>query len=173
MTIKNVKSNISIRLGLWTPTAEVLCYKCHGNIFHNTKNNQETDKFDDTVLTNSELEKMDTPIPLEEGKDITVCNKCGKSIQVYSEVANENNLMYEISKHNINSYLVQTGGGNSALEIPLKNGDYAWVTYDLSDDNNWMVCLYDKEGEYLNKHFATLDKNELLNYILNMDHLNK
>lgn len=172
MNLKNnLKEKVKVPFGIWMPNARVLCYKCHGNTFSNAKYNPKTNKTEDVVLNEEEFKAASEPKILEKGNDITRCNNCKKEIQVYNEVANENNLSYELAKHNVKSYMVQTGGMNSALEIPLKDDGFIWVTYDTCGDNDWCLCFYDKDGEYTDEHFVTFDKSELLDYILKLDNL--
>ena len=172
MNLKNnLKEEVKVPFGIWTPDAKVLCYECHGNIFSNVKYSTKTNKFEDVVINDEEFKKANTPESLKNVYSITKCNICNKDIQVYDEVANENNLCYELKNHNIKAYMAQTGGMKSALEIPLANEGFIWVTYDTNGDNDWLLCFYNKDGEYLDKCFSTLDKNELLDYILKMNNL--
>lgn len=67
--------------------------------------------------------------------------------------------------------MAQIGGMNSALEIPLKNNKFALVTYNTNGENDWYIGFYNEEGDFDDKSFYTLDKKELLDYILEIDNL--
>ena len=60
----------------------------------------------------------------------------------------------------------QTGGMNSALKIPLKDEKFALVTYNTNGEDEWSISFYNKDEDFDNKSFCTLDKDELLDYIL-------
>ena len=170
-TINNLKEEVKVPFGIWTPDAKVLCYECHGNVFSKTKYNEKTNKFEDEILNDEEFAKANEAVELNERNAVTKCHKCNKDVQVLEETAYENNLYYELKNHNIKSYMSQTGGMNSALEIPLKDDKFALVTYNDNGEDDWYIGFYKEDGDFDDKSFCTLDKQELLDYILEIDNL--
>lgn len=172
MSLKTKNKIVNEKLvpfGIWTPSAKILCQECHGNVFPGVKYNEESDKFEDLVMSEEEFEKACSPKPLGKNNEITKCNKCNKEIQVYDSVAYENNLRLKLKDHGINASMAQTGGMNSAIEISTKDDGFIWISYDVSCENEWYLAFYDKEGEYLEKDFITYEEKEILDYVLSLD----
>ena len=167
----NLKEEIKVPHGIWTPDAKILCYECHGNVFPKTKYNEEANESEDFVLDEKEFAKANEAVELIEWNAVTKCDKCNKDIQLRKEISFENNLSYELKNHNIESYMSQTGGMNSALKIPLKDEKFALVMYNTDGENDWYIGFYNEDGDFDNKSFCTLDKQELLDYILEIDNL--
>ena len=167
----NLKEEIKVPHGIWTPDAKILCYECHGNVFSKTIYNKEANKPEDYVLDKEEFAKANEAVELNEWNTVTKCNKCNKDIQLRKEIAFENNLSYELKNHNIESYMSQTGGMKSALKIPLKDEKFALVMYNTDGENDWYIGFYNEDGDFDNKSFCTLDKDEILDYILKIDNL--
>lgn len=155
--------------GIWTPSARVICYKCHGKVFPNAKYNKTTKKTEDLILTEEQFQKACTPQPLEENYEITVCEQCGKEIQVFYDIAYENNFCNRLRENNINAYMYQTGGMNSAIWIRTKDEGYALIVYDITGDEDWLMDFYDKDDEYIDKTYITKTEDEMLDYILKLD----
>lgn len=140
--------NIKYEKGIWTPFARVLCPKCHGNL----------------------NEEHCNPMELEEGNEITTCNKCGKEIQTYNSVANENNLVNRLKELGINAYMCQNGGMNSACEIAKKdNKGFYWITFGSIEDE-YLIGSYDNEGDYLGEgtDFYCYKVEEMIEHVLSL-----
>lgn len=165
MKSNNINKEVKAAHGIWTPYAKILCYECHGDTFPHCKYNPETDKFEDKVLDSEKFIKMSTPEAIEEGKAVTTCNNCNKPVQIYESVAFENNLVNILKEEGINAYMSQTGGMNSAAEILTKDDGFIWITYDVCGDNEWLVGIYDEEGDFSGEQYMTHDLDELLEYI--------
>ena len=164
----NLKNEIKVPLGIWTPNAQVLCYECHGDRFPYSKYNSITEKFEDEILSEEEFKDMKEPKPIKSGYGVTKCIKCRKDIQLREEVAYENSLTEVLKASNINAYMAQTGGMNSAVEIPTKDNGFIWVTYDTCGEDEWLLGVYDEEGDYLDESYMTQDLEELLDYIFKL-----
>lgn len=155
----------SVKRGIWTPWAQVLCYECHGN--ENLPNPK----------TDAEWARMTEPVPLMEDKAVTFCDGCGTDIQVYDSVAYEHNLVQALKDHGFDAVMSQTGGMMSGCSITpsedlQKDGDpdgigEILITYNDSGDNLYWMGIYDNDispadVEWGNISFATQD--EVINW---------
>ena len=129
--------------GVWMPTAQVLCYKCHGN--ENLPNPK----------TAEEWEKVTQPQELRYGNAVTFCDDCHTPIQVDESVAYEHNLVAALRECGIEAELSQTGGMCSAASIspsdelrgeggPDDVGQIL-VTYSFDGDGAYWVGVYDND----------------------------
>lgn len=168
MQSNNLEKEIKVPFGIWTPNAKVLCYECHGKRFPHSKYNSETGKFEDVVLNEEEFKDMDTGKFVIAGYAVTKCNQCQKDIQLQEEVAYENSLAETLKEAGLNAYMAQTGGMNSAVEILTKNNGFMWITYNTCGEDEWLLDLYDEEGDYLDESYMTHDLEELLDYIFKL-----
>ncbi|WNF21309.1 hypothetical protein [Mesobacillus jeotgali] len=137
------------KYGVWTPSAGVICFKCHGPQFNSGSYN-----------VNSEIwRELQKEQPLKKGNAITFCDKCYSAIQLIESVAEEHNMVARLRETGIDATMVQTGGMCSAGEIPISSGYYLF-TYSFDGDKTWWVVEYDEEGipvntvEHLNTHTA-------------------
>ena len=145
--------------GIWMPTAEVLCHECHGK-FVKTNISEEL-----KVLSEEKLHGYQSPVSICDNYALTECDKCSKIVQVPGEVAMENNLVKKIISLGITSYMVQTGGGCSACEVPKPDGGFYWITFGDIEETNWLVGSYDSEGEWLDEDMRFNNTSELVKAI--------
>lgn len=160
--------NQKIPYGIWTPSAQVLCYDCHGRKFVGVDFNPESEKFENRILSEEDFNKAKEEVELEGGNEITQCVKCGAFIQLEQATAKENNLSLKLKSKGVNAYMSQTGGMNSAVEIRKEDGGFVWVTYGLCDDGEWYLGSYDEEGEYDDYYYLTNDEEDMINHIVNL-----
>lgn len=151
--MNNKKHNKKTPLGIWTPKAEVLCFKCHGK------------KIGKVTLSDEEFKKQLEPIDLQEGKDITSCCRCGEEIQIYKPIAVENELVLTLRGYSVDANLAQTGGMNSSVEIKMPHNRIMSITFDEECNNEWFISFYDEEYELEDENFTTENYKELLEYI--------
>lgn len=180
MNIKN--KIIKLPVGIWTPSAKVLCPTCHGKVFYASRYNTETHKFENIELNDEEFEKIKESIALKEDYAITKCNVCKEKIQLYDATAYENNLNDELNALGVNSLMSQTGGMNSAIEIEKESNGYILITFDNDGEKEWYLghyddegcpeLIYDENGKEIDNYFLTTDKDELINYILDLKNKN-
>lgn len=151
----------SIKRGVWTPWAQVLCYDCHGN--ENLPNPK----------TDEEWARMVAPQPLADGNAVTFCDGCGADVQVYDSVAYEHNLVAALRDRGFDAVMAQTGGMMSGCSITpseelRKNGDpegigEILITYNDSGDDQYWMGVYDNDAssaevEWGNISFRTQDE---------------
>ena len=133
----------SIKRGIWTPWAQVLCYDCHGN------ENLPQPK------TEEEWARMSAPQPLADGNAVTFCDDCHTDIQVDDSVAYEHNLAAALRDRGFDAVMAQTGGMCSAVSItpsealqgakePDDIGEIL-ITYNDSGDNLYWMGVYDND----------------------------
>lgn len=151
----------NVKLGVWTPWAQVLCYECHGN--ENLPNPK----------TDEEWARMTAPQPLFDGNAVTFCDGCHADVQVYDSVAYEHNLVAALRDRGFDAVMAQTGGNQSGCSITpsedlQKNGEpdgigEILVTYNDSGDNLYWMGVYDNDVspadvEWGNVSFRTQDE---------------
>lgn len=168
----NPSEGESAKLGIWTPWASVVCYECHGNKFPNGEIDTES----------TEWKELTTPIPIENGKSITICDECNTPIQVNDSVAKEHNVAIELRKLGIDAKMWQTGGMCSAVGIlqigekePDKDGNnpYVMITYNINDENEFLVGEHDAKG-YLKDEFSCPifhSHDEVIKYVKGLSNL--
>ena len=66
-------------------------------------------------------------------------------------MAYENSLAETLKEAGLNAYMAQTGGMNSAVEMLTKNNGFIWITYNTCGEDEWLLGLYDEEGDYLDE----------------------
>lgn len=157
-----------VAFGIWTPTANILCYECHGKNFKNCSYNKETGKFEDKILSDEEFKKANTPGSIKENYAVTKCNKCSKDIQLYEEVAKENNLRMKLVDLGLDAYMWQTGGMNSAVGVHLPNENELAIVFDNESDisySQWLVEEIDKDGECLLDKSVVVKDEEIIDII--------
>lgn len=157
-----------IPCGIWTPSAEVLCYDCHGRKFVGVDFNPESGIFENRILSEEDFNKAKEEVKLKEGNEMTQCVKCGAFIQLEKSTAKENNLALKLQSKGVNAYMSQTGGMNSAVEIRKEDRGFVWITYDICDDEEWYLGSYDEEGEYDDNHYSTTKEDDMINHIVNL-----
>ena len=151
----------SIKRGVWTPWAQVLCYDCHGN--ENLPNPK----------TEEEWAHMVAPQPLADGNAVTFCDGCHTDVQVYDSVAYEHNLVAALRDCGFDAAMEQTGGMMSGCSItpseelqgekgPDDIGEIL-ITYNDSGDNLYWMGVYDNDActvdvEWGNLSFRTQDE---------------
>lgn len=146
----------SVKKGIWTPNAQIICYDCHGNKFPDTKQmNDGTFDWGWRSYGTSTWEKLRDLHILEEGNGLTLCDKCGCSIQIEEGLAREHNLAMKLQKLGINANMTQTGGMCSACEVtrtgPKAEGKYSayyLVTYNWDGDDGYFIGCYDNQGDW-------------------------
>lgn len=146
------------KIGIWTPWALILCYKCHGNQFPNKQ------------LSDAEMERLDTPVALTKGYQITQCSKCNMFVQVNESVAMENNMTKELRGMGYDSVIEQTGGMNSACilyimtdEVMDENTEYPpmyYLTYNINGDDKYWICGFDRDNEMIDDTEVCFDTYE-------------
>lgn len=149
-------TKLKLRTSVWTPYGMVLCYKCHGPEFNRGFGEQR-------ILTVEEMAWHEEQREVFDGQHMTTCNKCNRAIQAYDEVAEENNLAEAIKRRGIRAHLTQTGGMNSACEVPIKfEGELdehqerpyymlKW-TYEPREqelDEYFSISKFDENGEWI------------------------
>lgn len=111
--------------GLWTPWAEVLCYKCHGPNFREGKPIPDYEK----CCT----EAVMTP---PEGSEVTTCMRCGKWIHVAEDVAILNNVRMKLPSW-VSPRMEQTGGMMCALGMTFLGYYYMCTPCDDEPQVLW------------------------------------
>lgn len=151
----------SVKRGIWTPWAQVLCYDCHGN------DNLPEPK------TEEEWARMAAPQLLMDGNAVTFCDGCHTDVQVYDSVAHEHNLVHALRDRGFYAVMSQTGGMMSGCSIipsedlrengkPDGIGELL-ITYNDSGDNLYWMGVYDNDAcfadvEWGNISFRTQDE---------------
>lgn len=147
--------------GVWTPKATILCLPCHGPEF--PFGTHEPEKWAEMVKRQE----------LNENMDITYCDRCGRSLQLYTTIATENNFVFTLKSHKrIKAKMAQTGGMNSAAEIETVDGWY-YATFDFDGDKSWWLQRYNEDGEDMGEEyrFVTKDVVELIDHIESLIHV--
>lgn len=114
--------------GLWTPTALVLCYKCHGPNFGSRGK-----------MPRPEFYRMCRPLPKKPAEgEMTTCQKCRAPIYVRFDVARLHNLVLDARRllREQDAPVVrmeQTGGMCAAVEADLRGGQRL-AAYELEED---------------------------------------
>lgn len=139
--------------GVWTPHGIVTCVICHGPEFpHKT-----------FEVDSEEWEYFKHPSELREGKAVTLCHYCKDEIQVYETVAREHNMVLRLQQAGVDATMAQTGGMNSAGEIPATYDSYYLFTWDFVGNDKWWLVLYDSEGEDLGeKYWLSTELDDIL-----------
>lgn len=155
-------------IGIWTPWASVLCTECHGLIKHSG------------VKKEIEFREAD----LQDGYALTTCNACDKAIQVYDEVALENNLCNEIKDVGIKCEMMQTGGMNSACFITAEYGANItgvtkedeedemgyYITYNMNCDGMYVIASVGYDGEPFDDVFEEFEvMQDMLNFVQTLE----
>jgi hypothetical protein len=136
--LDRVKTISKAAMGIWMPNARVVCYDCHGNTFNRG--------FGETlVLTEAQMAKENTPVPITSKRGVTFCGDCSKAIQVSNHVAAEHNLVLALRSIGINSNMAQTGGMNSACGVNTTSGGYYLITFDFDSDGTYVGYEFDEE----------------------------
>lgn len=134
---------MNIKYGDWTPSGKVICINC-------------------------ESEALE---PLEEGNRVTVCDRCGKQIQLNDQVAGEHELALELRGLGVDASMWQLGGMCSAVGINRIGGqeeDYYLITYNMDGDGLYLLGYY-ANGDYIEDNsYSTEDKQEMIRYVLSM-----
>ena len=106
--------------GVWTPWAQVLCYRCHGPKFPSEK-----------VSPGHMLKYEEKAYPELPEQGHGFCDKCGRTIVLPKELANLSRLKHELFKLDIDVFpdLQQTGGMCAALSVDVHGKEWgAFVT---------------------------------------------
>ena len=126
------------RQGIWTPSASVLCFECHGPKLHGRPGTL----------------KVETPTfdAIPEGAGATKCEECDCDIVTDDKVAAEHNLVLALRDRGFtNASMMQTGGMCSGLMLPFGDGSMWWAMYgndeepDLPADRFWLM-VSDEDG---------------------------
>lgn len=155
-----------VKKGVWMPTAQLLCYECHGN------ENLPYPK------TEEEWRRITQPQELKYGNDVTFCDDCGTSIQVEESVAREHNLVAALRQRGFSAEMAQTGGMCSAASIepsealkgakgPDDVGEIL-VTYNDGGDGLYWMGAYDNDFSPLDPEWANVSfksQDEVISYI--------
>lgn len=152
------------RPGIWTPTARVICFECHGPVFPRKTYRVGADEW--LAVT--------TPKRLEEDNDITKCDTCECDIQLEEGIAQEHNLVLKLREVGIDAHMEQTGGMCSAACIEKKDGGYYYVTAGVDSDYQFVMGEYDNEGEWMEDSANERQFEELENmfiYIKSLDNV--
>jgi hypothetical protein len=155
----------------------VLCYECHGFKFPKTISDGDRGfKTIEIELSEFEQKRCTTPLPIEEGKRITFCDKCGQDIQVYDTVAVEHNLVKKLRDFGIDAFMEQTGGMNSACCVykkymgPLEKDTYPpyfMATFNWDGDDVWYIGSYDELGDWVEEEGVSFDnEKDIVNWFL-------
>lgn len=90
--------------GIWTPSAAVLCYACHGA--------------QGPVSVLDVCEHRQT-VSAGEGEGVTLCDRCSQPVVINAPVAAEHNLASMLRAAGFDASMDQTGGMCSAVEVTL------------------------------------------------------
>ena len=158
------------KLGIFTPYAKVICFKCHGSEFPNKE------------LSNEAMEDMDNPVALKKGNHFTRCDSCGSFVQLNKSVAQEHNIALELTELGYESELHQTGGMNSACSISInipqitedEEQPYYYMTYNFEGDDAYVIYGYNADGSTIEDSGYQCESYEkMLKHILNISNLKK
>ena len=155
-----------VRMGVWTPWAQCLCFDCHTN-----------EKLP-RPKTEEEWRRITQPQDLKHINAVTFCDSCGINIQLNKSVAYEHNLVAALQERGVDAVIAQTGGMHSAASIATSDQVYGqggpdkacdvYVTYDFDGDGKYWLGVYDDEGgivevDWAQQSFDTQD--EVLNWV--------
>ena len=148
--------NKEYALGIWTPSARVLCYDCCG--------------YQSAMRTSEEeFNNRKGMYPLKEENEVTFCDSCGKEIQLFDEVALEHNLVKNLKEKGIDASMYQSGGMCSACWIELKDGGHILAKGSENEGfyKGYFCERYDNEGDYMGEEYTFFCENEkeMINYI--------
>ena len=164
--------------GVWTPWAQILCYKCHGNEFPVTFQNDEgkyvsemRKKYNEVDWANKLLKHS-----IASGNKVTFCDRCECDVQLDESIAEEHNMVKALRALNMNAHMSQTGGMNSACELFKKTDEvidveteyhpFYYVTYNFDGDNKYWISGYDKNDEWIEDETFGFDTfEEMLTHI--------
>lgn len=148
--------NKEYALGIWTPSARVLCYDCCG--------------YQSSMRTSEEeFNSRKGMYPLKEENEVTFCDSCGKEIQLFDEVALEHNLVKNLKEKGIDASMYQSGGMCSACWIDLKDGGHILAKGSENEGfyKGYFCERYDNEGDYMGEEYSFFceTEKEMINYI--------
>ncbi|HEY3363877.1 MAG TPA: hypothetical protein VGK74_02340 [Symbiobacteriaceae bacterium] len=138
--------------GIWTPQAEVLCARCA-----KTVNPSEYARFRPEFLA-----VADQPIEALESDEVaTTCDKCGRLVAVDEKVGHEHNLIPLLKAEGLDARMEQTGGGCSAVIIPVPDGGTLQITLVEEDlpELRFIVGRFDGNDEFVEDDYEGLNVN--------------
>jgi hypothetical protein len=158
--LNNVTTITAVR-GIWTPSANVLCFGCHGNTFNRGMGNK-------LVVDDTEMQKYNTAGSLEKGYGITKCDRCGCDVQLDDSVASEHNIMFRLREAGLAAEMYQTGSMSSACGISTESGGYYLITFNWDGDGHFVVGEYDAEGCFVDNpnYFVTQSMDDLVEHVV-------
>ena len=154
--------NKEYALGIWTPSARVLCYDCCG--------------YQSAMRTSEEeFNNRKGMYPLKEENEVTFCDSCGKEIQLFDEVALEHNLVKNLKEKGIDASMYQSGGMCSTCWIELKDGGHILAKGSKNEGfyKGYFCERYDNEGDYMGEEYSFFceTEKEMINYIDSLEEL--
>lgn len=149
--------NDTYKKGVWMPTAQVLCYECHGN---------ERLPY---PKTKEEWDEAIQPAELKYGNAITFCDGCGTAIQVDEDVADLHNLVDYLRTRGFACEMRQAGGMLPAMCVPVDEAKRSvsgggvieiLVTCEETCEGGYWLGAYDEgfspvDIEWVNKRLTT------------------
>ena len=164
-----------VKMGVWTPWAQCLCFECHTNERLPKPKSEE------------EWRRITQPQELRRINAVTFCDRCGTDIQVNKSVAYEHNLAAALKERGFAAEMAQTGGMHSAACLLVSDQEYGeggpdkpcdiYITYDFDGDGKYWLSVNDDEGgiveaDWAQQSFDTQD--EVLSWAFsNQDRLQK
>ncbi len=88
------------------------------------------------------------PRELEEGEAVGTCDKCGTSIAVYADLANDQLAVRSLREAGFDAEHAHTGGGCHGVWIPLPDRDALMLVHDeVEPESAYLWAYTDEDGD--------------------------